>query len=271
MFLRTIVGLGLVGLLVGIIYFGGLFQCICFSFAAVTMVYEVKRVLMHKSLSPFMLPAYVFAISSSIIEYYLGYFWLMVLYVACVIAMISERIFNKTRTTQDALAGLLLFIYPLSFYGFMVLLGSFDSIAQVKLAVLMTFICPLMGDTFAYFIGTLFGKHKLCPYISPKKTVEGSIAGLFGGLFGGYAVFLINRIIGADITLAVVLTIGFLCGGLGQIGDLFASCIKRWVNIKDFSLIFPGHGGMLDRLDSVLFCAPVVYLCLYAANNGVLK
>ena len=97
-----------------------------------------------------------------------------------------------------------------------------------RLALVVTLVCACVTDMFAYFAGLLFGKHKLCPKISPKKTVDGAIGG----------------------TLSAV---------AGQIGDLSASLVKRNVGIKDFGKIFPGHGGVMDRLDSILFVAPIVY------------
>lgn len=128
----------------------------------------------------------------------------------------------------------------------------------------------MLGDTAAYFIGSALGKHKLCPHISPKKTVEGSVGGFFGGALGGLLAYAVGRYVpGVDWgllpALGQALVLGLICGGIGQIGDLFASTIKRWAGIKDYGKIFPGHGGMMDRLDSVLMCGPVVYLCMALA------
>lgn len=114
-------------------------------------------------------------------------------------------------------------------------------------------------DTFAYFSGFFFGKRKLCPEISPKKTVEGSIGGIIGSMFlmslyGRFALGFTSR---SDFIFFLIL--GLLCSILSQIGDLIASVIKRHCGIKDYGNIMPGHGGVLDRFDSVLFIAPLVY------------
>ena len=123
--------------------------------------------------------------------------------------------------------------------------------------VIYLFLISTMTDTFALFCGKLLGKHKLTK-ISPNKTVEGSVGGsIFGTIIP--VVFLI--IIGRKITLATVL-ITFLLTIIGQIGDLYFSSIKRHYKVKDFSNLIPGHGGVLDRLDSILFImsAYIIYL-----------
>ena len=123
-----------------------------------------------------------------------------------------------------------------------------------------------MGDTVAFFLGSALGKHKLCPHISPKKTVEGSVGGFIGGALGGALTFALQGIPALHSAIAPglwqLVVAGLLCGGVGQIGDLFASTVKRWADIKDYGNIFPGHGGVMDRLDSVLMCAPLVYVCM---------
>lgn len=117
-------------------------------------------------------------------------------------------------------------------------------------------------DTFAYFVGSLIGKHKLTP-ISPKKSVEGSIGGIIGAVILSliYTIF-INKYAGLDISYLAILGITVLLSILSQIGDLAASTIKRFVKIKDFGDIIPGHGGMLDRIDSIIFIAPFAYYLL---------
>lgn len=121
-------------------------------------------------------------------------------------------------------------------------------------------------DTGAYFIGVFFGKHKLCPVISPKKTVEGAVGGIvictvITVLIG----FIFNKTIVADTHSVNLLVLGMITpvfAVLGMIGDLLASYIKRSVGIKDYGKIMPGHGGVLDRFDSLLLIAPVFYILL---------
>jgi phosphatidate cytidylyltransferase len=112
------------------------------------------------------------------------------------------------------------------------------------------------GDTFAYFTGTLIGRHKLYEKISPKKTFEG----LFGGIAGSIVVALLfRRFLLRDLPLTHTVLLGMVILILGQIGDFGESMIKRSVNVKDSSQLIPGHGGLLDRLDSFLFSAPFLY------------
>lgn len=119
----------------------------------------------------------------------------------------------------------------------------------------LVFISAWATDTFAYFTGYFLGSRKLCPTISPKKTVEGSIGGILGSILVStlYAYYFAHGI------LLHCIIIGLLGSIMGQLGDLTASSIKRYVGIKDYGKIMPGHGGILDRFDSVLFTAPVVY------------
>ncbi len=122
------------------------------------------------------------------------------------------------------------------------------------------FVGAWLTDTFAYFTGRAFGKHKLAPVISPKKTIEGSIGGIIGTaasmlLYG----FLVDRFAQVVPDYRNLLILGLVCGVVSQIGDLSMSAIKREYNIKDYGKIMPGHGGVMDRFDSVLFVAPLVY------------
>lgn len=117
-------------------------------------------------------------------------------------------------------------------------------------------------DTFAYLVGIKFGKHKLTP-ISPKKSIEGSIGGIVGStLIAIIYTYFINKICNAGISYLEITGIAVVLSVLSQIGDLAASSIKRYVDIKDFGKIIPGHGGMLDRIDSILFIAPFAYFLL---------
>ncbi len=124
--------------------------------------------------------------------------------------------------------------------------------------ILILAIVPLWaGDTAAIFAGKAFGKHKLAPTISPKKTVEGGIANLIACVLAAWG---LGSAVG--IPLPQSLVCGLLAGVLGQAGDLFESWVKRRVDMKDSGTILPGHGGVLDRIDSILFTAPFVALIL---------
>lgn len=122
------------------------------------------------------------------------------------------------------------------------------------------FVGSWITDTCAYFAGRAFGKHKLAPVISPKKTVEGSIGGIVGtAVFMLVYGFLVGNFSSASPGYGALAILGILCGIVSQLGDLSMSAIKREYNIKDYGNIMPGHGGIMDRFDSVLFVAPLVY------------
>ena len=125
------------------------------------------------------------------------------------------------------------------------------------------FIGAWVTDTFAYFTGMLFGKHKLIPAVSPKKTVEGAIGGIvFCMVFFVIYGVIVNSFTQYDISLVVLAVAGFLSAIVSMIGDLSMSVIKRTYGIKDYGKIFPGHGGVLDRFDSILAVAVVLALVL---------
>ncbi len=126
-------------------------------------------------------------------------------------------------------------------------------------ALLSLFIVVFLGDTGAYFAGRLFGRHKLYEMISPKKTMQGAVGGLLASIAGGW---IVAAALLPDIALAHALALGAVGGAVGQIGDLVESLFKRATNTKDSGGLLPGHGGLLDRVDGVLFAGPVLYAYL---------
>ncbi|WIV10892.1 phosphatidate cytidylyltransferase [Proteiniborus sp. MB09-C3] len=119
----------------------------------------------------------------------------------------------------------------------------------------LVFITAWGTDTFAYFVGVNFGKRKLCPNLSPNKSIEGS----FGGILGSLCLALIFSFYFKLDNVFGIAVLSIICSVMAQIGDLTASRIKRLANIKDYGKIMPGHGGILDRFDSILFTGPLVY------------
>ena len=171
----------------------------------------------------------------------------------------------------------------LSFYSFVYLkyrLPRAEYSAEAIYFIVLILCYAWGGDTFAYFAGRFFGKHKLAPKVSPKKTVEGAIGGILGCvLLGEICTYVYQNIADksdiffhgvAPAFYLVVAVLGVIAAVLGILGDLFASVVKRQHGIKDYGTIFPGHGGILDRFDSVLFvslfvCMTVRYAFYFAA------
>ena len=128
------------------------------------------------------------------------------------------------------------------------------------------------GDTAAYFAGRAFGRHKLAPIVSPHKTVEGAVGGVLGSMAAGCVLTLVYSLLSKTYNVLsihvlarhymVLLGMGAVASVLGILGDLFASAVKRQAGIKDYGTIFPGHGGILDRFDSVMFIAPFVSIAV---------
>lgn len=161
--------------------------------------------------------------------------------------LISQKDFIKRSTSAVFIT-----FYLAVLGGFILLLAN-DQDGALRIFALVALIA--CNDTFAYFAGVLIGKHKLAPSISPKKSWEGLIGGAVAAVIGGAAIFHYlfetNWIIGAAIGLMTVIT--------ATCGDLIESAIKRDLAIKDMSNLLPGHGGIMDRLDSALFTAPAVW------------
>ena len=127
--------------------------------------------------------------------------------------------------------------------------------------VWMIFISSWICDTCAYFFGVTFGKHKLAPVLSPKKSIEGAIGGVFGSAIVGalYAYFVVEKVVENQQIIWIFALISALGAIIAQVGDLAASGIKRNHEIKDYGKLIPGHGGVMDRFDSVIFTAPIIY------------
>ena len=128
--------------------------------------------------------------------------------------------------------------------------------------LLMVFVVAGASDSFAYFAGMFLGKQKLAPQLSPKKTIEGSAGGFIGTIACMLIYGLIMSLNGYTVNYVIIAIYGYLGSLVGQLGDLSFSAIKRLHDVKDYSNLIPGHGGILDRFDSMLFIAPLIELLL---------
>ena len=161
-------------------------------------------------------------------------------------------------------------IYPGIFYVMFMSLQNLEGRGVTTLALLMAILMSAMNDTFALFVGKAMGKRKLIPGISPNKTVAGSVAGIITSAVFAVAIPLVFEMADARITgvegaaqlapLWAFAIFGIVAGLISQLGDLTASLVKRYCGIKDYGKIFPGHGGMMDRLDAILFSTAACYI-----------
>lgn len=174
-----------------------------------------------------------------------------------VLMMVYVFTYPKYRSEQVMLAffGLFYVAFMLSY------VYQIRMLPQGAFIVWLVFICSWGSDTCAYCVGMLFGKHKMAPKLSPKKSIEGAVGGVVGAALLGaaYASIMNRTMVGADagvIQYALICAVGAL---ISMVGDLAASAIKRNHDIKDYGNLIPGHGGILDRFDSVIFTAPIIY------------
>ncbi len=137
--------------------------------------------------------------------------------------------------------------------------------------LLLAFCASWATDIFAYLVGSKFGKHKLCPAISPKKSIEGAVGGVVGAALVNILLLLVFRKFifeeGSLISYPAVAVLSVVLSVISMFGDLAASTIKRNFGIKDFGKLLPGHGGIMDRFDSALFVMPVLYAAISFFNN----
>jgi phosphatidate cytidylyltransferase len=277
--------------LLAVVWIGGyvlLAACVVLSVFAVREFYKAFEVATVDADRPIK-PSFKVGVASVILLYTVAFitdeiFWFVIVVVMC----FALLLLNDGRSVTDSLvtmAGIFYIVLFISFiyrtdmayppYAIAIISGEGGDIPGPLMPYIHGFrnnfvwlivFSAFATDIFAYFTGRAIGKHKLAPTLSPKKTVEGSIGGVVGsvvvcGLFGYFAIpaFFVHCIV-----------IGALGGVVSQFGDLTASAIKRRLGMKDYGSLIPGHGGLLDRIDSLLFTAPLVYLYLSIVSGWTL-
>ena len=231
-----------------------------------------------------LLPLVVFATAVYPLFYFFGGIGTLFAAMISLLCAATVFLFKRERyTINDLLYTVLILFYP------MILTTSFFVINHgigSLLGILFVLFVTLLSDAFALFAGMLFGKKKLIEDVSPKKTVAGAVGAYVGGLIGAtiilllFDVFAVFKNLGNVgiirlfehyyISIPVYFVLAILCTTLAIIGDLVASLIKRRMGVKDFGKIFPGHGGVMDRMDSLLFVAPIVAL-FFTIYGGVIS
>lgn len=259
--IRVISGLVAVAVLFSIAYFfQGIGLIALTTFAIVVSIYEYSQIAFKNSKPPQSL-LFLFWICATLIFFAIGFNdeWNMAFFAGVTCLFLSLGLWlTRERMQNEALLPALTmgsfgFLYVVALPAFAVRTLLLPYGIQWFFALL---VVVFLGDTFAYFGGSLFGKHKLMPAISPKKTVEGAIGGALGSIISGviFASFFLPQV--PKLWMAgLCLLVAFVA----QSGDLFASLLKRVAQVKDSGQIMPGHGGLLDRLDGIFFSAPVIY------------
>lgn len=284
---RIITGIILFLILVPVLYLGGYVMLALTMLLSYTAGFELIRMFskkhpgMHKY--RYLLPVYsailvftnYFVVTKQLEISFL--FLLMILSVLCILIIVL-----KDKSLEMSCAGLfiLVLIYGGLFFGTATSLRYITNVGSVSgkyiglwlmLYLAITTMCTDMG---AYTVGSLIGKHKLCPLISPNKTVEGAVGGsLIGAIFGTVTLLIVEhyyeftffKVDNIILNSLLIFLVSILITIIGQIGDLVASKLKREYEIKDYSNLFPGHGGVMDRFDSLIMTGTFFYLvCLYS-------
>ncbi len=265
MMTRIFTGAGLLALLLFALFMGGWVFSVLWIAALCLAMYELYHAFAQAGHRPVTWPSWVCLIVSipsfMLMQQTESLFLLVVTFCITFLSVATIVMFRHEPHLED----LLISVLPVTYVVIpgLSMLGLLRVAPALKQQMLMAavFLIPVLGDAGAYFIGVRFGKTKLIPEVSPKKTVEGALGGLFFSMLGAMAVYAGGSLASAALPPFWHFALLGLAGGLvGQLGDLFASLIKRHCRVKDFGKIFPGHGGMMDRLDSVLFVAVLVYL-----------
>lgn len=239
------------------VFLGGIYLKGFVFLLSLMAMWEFYKALGNKEFKPLSIAGYAL-----LIIYYLinnNFENMMYILVAATFILLIVPVIDLRYTFIDVALTILGFIYAGILFSTVYLVNAKTSGAFL---VWLIFIGSWLSDTSAYYSGRLFGKHKLCPKVSPKKTIEGSLGGLVGAtLFCGIFGIIVSRYTTVMPILHYFL-IGAVCGIVGQFGDLVASSIKRYVGIKDYSNLIPGHGGILDRFDSIIFSGAAVFYYL---------
>lgn len=193
-------------------------------------------------------------------EYILNYLGLAVVSVLAILFM--QVVFTDMKTNvADIAVTFFGIVYIVGLFAFVAILFGYENNGEAigKFYIWYLFLATWGSDVFAFLIGCKFGKHKFSK-ISPNKSIEGCIAGTISGIvLVLIATIIFNNCFNMQINYLTIGIIGFILTIVGQIGDFSASAIKRYAEVKDFSNLLPGHGGVIDRFDSVIFAAPFAY------------
>lgn len=227
-------------------------------------VYEMLGCVGHRKNRFLLIPSLICAVISPVLAYFFGYSVMIELCFLYVAVLLAETVFFDSRVNVASVGEVFLpTLYVILCFTALLCLRYIE--VGASYIYILVFIAAWVTDTFAYFTGYFFGRHKLIPKISPKKTVEGSIGGSLFCVIA-FVIFgiIVNSVAKAGINLAALAVIGLILSIIAQVGDLIASSVKRTYGIKDYSNIFPGHGGVLDRFDSIMILAPVL---LFVVEN----
>ena len=261
---RVLVALIGIPLLVALCLIGKIPFLIFVSFVGLISFYEFTGMLKNKNAFLNKLIGFP-AVLLIIINEYKHFFDYQIFFILLTLLLLSTELFRNRSSAISNLGSTVLGILYIGFFSASILdvrefySDSVFTYYQGGYLILSIFISIWLCDSGAYFIGSAYGLHKLMPRVSPKKSWEGAVAGFIFAVAGMIAF----KSLAMDfLSMPNAIAIGVIVGIFGQVGDLIESLIKRDANVKDSSALIPGHGGIFDRFDSLLFSAPIVYLYL---------
>ena len=275
---RTLTAVGILAIVFGFVL--GLRQIhVAFVFGLILVISVIGTYEMCKCLkatneyNPMMIVNLIASIAISVFTYFFDYQGLVLSTLIFIIIMLSIFTFNHKYELKDVFASIFVLFYPIIPIALFI---HINNLAVGLYAMLLTIFVPAMTDTMAYFTGFLIGGKKLCPTISPKKTIAGAIGGVFGGIIGALLIWLLFDVVGLFnsfnnvvavsihetqwIAILIYIALGAISAPICEIGDLIASWIKRKAGIKDYGNLFPGHGGVMDRIDSIIVMIPITLI-----------
>ncbi|MGI6315898.1 MAG: phosphatidate cytidylyltransferase [Christensenellales bacterium] len=225
--------------------------------------YETYKAFQNIGISPNLWTGCAMILGMIPMYYALGEEGILILYMILTMMDLIWPIFYPNRKYPDVVASVFLMFYPTFGFIALTMINAIEPAVLGTLGIAMATLIPSMSDIGALFIGKTFGRHKLAPDISPKKTIEGAVGGMICSILTGLLIGVIALTTNyfAGLALWEYLIIGFVCGMAAQIGDLTASALKRYTGVKDFGTVFMSHGGVMDRMDSILMGA-VAVICL---------
>lgn len=257
---RTLVAIPALVLLFCVVFFHGVYAMSIMGLLALVCMHEVMNVIATGEAKPIRAIGYAFAgLIVPAFVFVQGFTGAILLTAAAVMGIFIVLILSG-RSAKDGFATAMPLLYPGLLLVFFTALICVPERTISQFLLVIAFASSIVTDTFAYFTGLILGKHKLIERISPKKTVEGAVGGT---VFGTVAVVLVGvlakDVFGMHIELVWYIVLGLVLSVLSQFGDLAASIVKRKFGVKDYGYIMAGHGGAMDRLDSVLFISPAVF------------
>ena len=260
---RLLAGFLLFGVILLVVWRLGWVLGVGISLFALVSELEMLGALRSASFRPSVVPGVLLAVTMYPMYHWKGLEGLVALFTMLCAVVIAISVLQPKRRFLDTAVSVFAMVYPCWFFLFLLLLGELETPALARTALIVALMGPVATDVGAYFSGHFFGRHKLAPEISPKKTIEGAVGALIitAGAMAAIGWF-IHRSYYPALPVWHYPIMGLIVSVLAQSGDLMASGIKRFAGIKDFSNALPGHGGFMDRMDSILFGGAAVYCYL---------